>query len=244
MTQAKYLGLRISSDQNWESHISSITSEAHQRLSFLWCKLCHSPHKCCEMAYVSLVCSQLKYCRTIWDPTLQRRQTALEHIQCQAGRWARSQYGTASITGLLQDLGWKDLVNQSYDERLLILYKIIHGYLAIPPDEVNIRKTKRRSWIGEHLLGRPSIEWDPYRKTGWLLEWWSPAGSQHRTPKMSPGSILIFFKYSAEFIWGAYVGCWPVFLFLSHIFFAKYTTIDVLCPTNKMSGRMTTVHQF
>ena len=36
----------------------------------------------------------------------------------------------------------------------------------------------------------PSIEWAPNPKTGWLLEWWPPAGRRRRTPEMSPGSIL------------------------------------------------------
>ena len=44
VTQAKYLGLRISSDLNWEPHISSITSEAHQRLGFVWRNLHLHPH--------------------------------------------------------------------------------------------------------------------------------------------------------------------------------------------------------
>ena len=89
VTQAKYLGLRISSDLNWEPHISTITSEAHKRLGFVRRNLRGSPHKCRETAYISLVRSQLKYCCTIWDPTLQKHQSALERIQRQAARWTR-----------------------------------------------------------------------------------------------------------------------------------------------------------
>ena len=154
VTQAKYLGLRLSSDLNWEPHISSITSEAHQRLGFVRRNLCGSPHKCCETAYISLVRSQLEYCCTIWDPTLQKHQSALERIQRQAAWWTRSQYGTVSVTGLLWDLGWKDLANQCRDQRLILLYKIINGHLAIPPDEVNTKKTQRKSRKDDHLLER------------------------------------------------------------------------------------------
>ena len=99
VTQAKYSGLRISSDLSWEPHISPITSEVHQRLGFVRRNLSGSPQKCCETAYISLVRSQLEYCCTIWDPTLQKHQSALEHIQHQAARWTRSQYGTVSVTG-------------------------------------------------------------------------------------------------------------------------------------------------
>ena len=97
VTQAKYLGLRISSDLNWEPHISSITFEAHQRLGFVWRNLRGSPHKCRKTAYISLVRSQLEYCCTIWDPTLQKHQSALERIQRQAARRIRSQYRTVSV---------------------------------------------------------------------------------------------------------------------------------------------------
>ena len=154
VTQAKYLGLRISSDLNWEPHISSITSEAHQRLGFMWRNLRGSPHKCRKTAYISLVRSQLEYCCTIWDPTLQKHQSAtypapsstadpqsISHCQC--------------YTGLLWDLGWKDLANRCHDQRLILPYKIINGHLAIPPDEVNIKKTQRKSRKGNHLLERP-----------------------------------------------------------------------------------------
>ena len=115
VTQAKYLGLCITSDLNLEPHISSITSEAHQRLGCVRRNLHDSPHKCRETAYISLVRFQLEYYCTIWDSTLQKHQSALERIQRQAARWTRRQY----------DLGWQDLVNRRRDQRLILLYKII-----------------------------------------------------------------------------------------------------------------------
>jgi hypothetical protein len=35
VTSAKYLGLTLTNDMNWSSHISTVASKAHQRLGFL-----------------------------------------------------------------------------------------------------------------------------------------------------------------------------------------------------------------
>ena len=102
---AKYLGVLLSSDMSWSPHISSIVHNAHQRLGFIRRNLRGSPFKYREIAYQSLVRSQLKYCATIWDRTLKCDITKLEQIQRKAARWARGQYGIVSVTRLLRDLG-------------------------------------------------------------------------------------------------------------------------------------------
>ena len=95
---AKYLGVLLSSDMSWSPHISPIVHKAHQRLGFIRCNLRGSPFKYREIACQSLVHSQLKYCATVWDPTLKCDITKLEQIQQKAARWARGEYGIVSVT--------------------------------------------------------------------------------------------------------------------------------------------------
>ena len=60
------------------------------------------------------------------------------------------------MTKLLKDLGWKDLVNRRREQRLLLLYRIMYGHLAVPPKEVDLIKSERSSRKGSHALVRPS----------------------------------------------------------------------------------------
>ena len=140
---AKYLGVLLSSYMSWSPHISSNIHKAHQRLWFIRRNLRGSPFKYREIAYQSLVRSQLEYCATIWDPTLKCDITKLEQIQRKAARWARGEYGIVSVTRLLKGLGWADLADCRRNQRIILLYKILHNLLAVPPDSINIQRAPR-----------------------------------------------------------------------------------------------------
>ena len=61
----------------------------------------------------------------------------------QGSRWARGQYGSISVTQLLKDLKWRPLADRRRNHRIILLYKILHGSVNIPPETVDIRKSKR-----------------------------------------------------------------------------------------------------
>ena len=157
VSQAKYLGVTISDDLSWSPHISSITSKAHQRLGFLKRNLRGSPFKCRELAYSSLVRSQVDYCASIWDPTLKRDILELEKIQRKAARWVKGSYGVVSVTGLLRDLKWQPLADRRRDQRLILIYKILNSSISIPPKSVDIHINQRpqRGSSNPHKLIRP-----------------------------------------------------------------------------------------
>ena len=67
----------------------------------------------------------------------------IEHIQHIAARWARGQYGIISVTQLLKDLKWAPLVDRRRHHRLILLYKILNHHLAVPPEDVDIRRALR-----------------------------------------------------------------------------------------------------
>ena len=66
--QIKYLGVHISQDLKWNSHINSISSKANQTLGFLKCNLKFNSQTIKEKAYKSIVRPKLEYCSTVWDP--------------------------------------------------------------------------------------------------------------------------------------------------------------------------------
>ena len=68
MPQIKYLGVHISQDLKWNSHINSISSKANQTLGLLIHNLKINSQTNTEKAYKSIVRPKLEYCSTLWDP--------------------------------------------------------------------------------------------------------------------------------------------------------------------------------
>ena len=55
VTREKYLGITISNDLNWSTHINTITNKSNSKLGFLRRNLSRCPQKLRETAYLSLV---------------------------------------------------------------------------------------------------------------------------------------------------------------------------------------------
>ena len=64
-------------------------------------------------------------------------------VQRRAARWTCSNYDRkASVTEMVNNLGWRSLEQRRADARLCLFYKIVYGIVAIPlPDHIQ-RSTK------------------------------------------------------------------------------------------------------
>ena len=74
---------------------------------------------------------------------LKRDVDKLERVQRQGTRWAKGAHGVVSVSGILRELGWKELASLRKEQRLTMLHKILHGELAILHDAVNIKHMQR-----------------------------------------------------------------------------------------------------
>ena len=72
-TEVKYLGITLTNDLKWSTHVKQTSTKAHQRLGFVKRNLKGSPYKHREMAYTSLVRSPMEYCGAIWDQVSRAR---------------------------------------------------------------------------------------------------------------------------------------------------------------------------
>lgn len=68
VSQAKYLGLIITSNLSWNAHIDSIVYKASKRLGFLRCTLRHSTTNTKLSVYTTLVRLILDHGDIVWDP--------------------------------------------------------------------------------------------------------------------------------------------------------------------------------
>jgi len=145
-----YLGVTISEDLKWSSHISKITKKANSTLGFLRRNLKHCPEPCRKAAYLSLVRSTLEYSAIAWEPYLQKDIARLEKVQRQSARFITGDYTTRDpgcITRMLQRLKLPSLQDRRKANRLIFFYKVVEGLVPALPSQnflTPVRANKRR----------------------------------------------------------------------------------------------------
>ena len=76
-----YLGVTLSDDLKWTTHIGKITSKASSVLGFLRRNLRFCPPQVRKTAYLALIRSTLEYASNFWDPSQQGQIDKLERLQ-------------------------------------------------------------------------------------------------------------------------------------------------------------------
>ena len=66
----KYLGVTITNDLRWKTHVSNICTKANRTLGFLRRNLYACPQEVKEAAYKELVRPVLEYSGSVWDPRM------------------------------------------------------------------------------------------------------------------------------------------------------------------------------
>ena len=102
-----YLGLTLTENLKWSSHITKITKKANSTIGILRQNLKSCSQDCRKSAFISLVRSVLDYGSIIWDPYLSRDIEKLERVQRQAARFITGDYHSreeGSVTGMLDML--------------------------------------------------------------------------------------------------------------------------------------------
>ena len=143
----KYLGVTITNDLKWNTHVSNICTKANRTLGFLRRNLAACPLDVKESAYKGLVRQILEYVSSVWDPQSILLQDELEKVQKRAARFVTGNYvdyETGSMTGILKNLKWESLKKRRKDSRLIMLYKGLKGAASIPTNDLvpPIRRTR------------------------------------------------------------------------------------------------------
>ena len=132
-SEAKYLGITISNTLSWSNHVGVIAKKASNTLNFACRNLKYCPRDSKQMAYFSLVCLTMDYSAAVWDPHLKKDQHKLEMVNCCAARFVMNDFSTTtSVTTMLDNLQWPTLESWQENKRLVLMYKIVHGLVAVP----------------------------------------------------------------------------------------------------------------
>ena len=133
VNSAKYLGVTLSRDLDWDTHINNVTNKANQILGFLRRNLKISSSTIKEKAFKAFVRPLLEYASSVWDPYTQKTINKVEAVQRRAARFVLNRYhNTSSVSGMIVTLGWPSLHQRRRSARLGLLYKIHHGLVQCP----------------------------------------------------------------------------------------------------------------
>jgi hypothetical protein len=134
VTTAKYLGITISKDMNWDTHIDNITSKANKIIGFLRRNLPIQNTETETLAYKSMVRSNLEYCTSVWSPHTEKLKSKLEQVQHRAARYVTNRYhNTSSVSAMLNHLQLPTLEHRRNLNRITMLYKITNNLIAVDP---------------------------------------------------------------------------------------------------------------
>lgn len=122
----KYLGVHLSSDLSWTTHIAAVSSKASQSLGYLCRNLRNAPYDVRKLAYLTYVRPQLEYASSTWSPYQDYLIRMLEGVQNRAARFISGNYDYhSSVTRIKQDLAFQSLE----DRRVIALLCLFHRYI-------------------------------------------------------------------------------------------------------------------
>ena len=88
----KYLGVTITSDLRWNTHVSNVCTKANRTPGLLRRNLYFCPQEVKETAYKGLVHLVLDYGSSVWDPPGVVLQEELESVEKHAARFVTGNY--------------------------------------------------------------------------------------------------------------------------------------------------------
>ena len=130
-TEAKYLGVKITADLRWDTHITDVCNKANKTLGFLRRNSKTLNERLKNAAYKTFVRPVLEYASPVWDPSTANNIKALEKVQRRAVGWVKQDYRrSARVDTLRQQLLWRKAAKASTPHRLLQVPPRPHTHLV------------------------------------------------------------------------------------------------------------------
>ncbi len=123
----KHLGLTLSSNGKWHTHINNILSSSSKILGIMRKLKYKVSRKSLNQIYISDMRPILEYASVVWDGCTEYEKTSLERIQYEAARIVTGLTRSASIENIQNEIGWQSLSIRRTMQKLVIMYKSIHG---------------------------------------------------------------------------------------------------------------------
>ena len=143
---AKYLGITISNNLSWNTHINNICKKANSTINFLYRNFGSCSKEIKQRLYFSHVRPQLEYCSAIWDPHTQTNIAKLEAVQRRAARFVSGVFSREEhVTPILQKLNWIPLEERRARTKVTIMFKALNHLIDVPTDHLVLTQNSTRS---------------------------------------------------------------------------------------------------
>jgi len=134
VSEAKYLGLTLDTNLNFNRHIDIICKKANSTLGFIRKNTYYCQRYVKADAYNTYVRPILDYAAFVWPPHTIRNINILESVQRQAAHYVMSDYNRySSVSNMISALGWKSLKQHRNIQTLCVFYKILNGLVDVVP---------------------------------------------------------------------------------------------------------------
>ena len=110
MTVHEHLGLTLSSNLSWRTHILKIHQKAYKKLNLLKPLKHNLSRYTLEVLFKSLVRSSLEYADVFWDGCSESDSNLLESLQIEGARVVTGALKGVNRESLLNGLSWSNLV--------------------------------------------------------------------------------------------------------------------------------------
>ena len=141
----KYLGVTISSNLQWKSHVESVVMKANRLLGFIRVVAGKASTTAIFSLYKSLILPILEYACPAWHPNTTLQDQQLERVQRTATRLALKQRrGDMSYEDRLSLLNWSTLSSRRNFLLCSFSFKCLHGFTECRSLSSNIQINARR----------------------------------------------------------------------------------------------------
>ena len=117
----KHLGVILSSNNKWSSHIDSIIKSAFKQISFLRKIKYKFSKETLNKLYCSYIRSVLEYASEVWDGCNQGDSDRLEQVQLHAALRITGLPVFASLNPLYYETGWESLAERREKKKLTLM---------------------------------------------------------------------------------------------------------------------------
>ena len=150
-----YLGVELSSGMDWGHHVKNTVAKGQRSLNVLRRNLSGCSQETKSKAYTTMVRPILEYASNVWDPFQGTQIAALEAVQRRAARFACRNYSReASVTAMLNSLGWRLLQERRFISRQAMFFRAIKQQTATllpsyitPPPARSIRSSHDTRYV-------------------------------------------------------------------------------------------------
>ena len=127
----KHLGLTLSSNGQWHSHIDNIITSASKVLGIMRKLKFSFSRTALNQIFLSYILPILEYSCIVWDGCTTQNTNSLQRIQNEAARLVTGLTRSVSLENLYRECGWVSLEERRKQQKLILMYKSVNG--IVPP---------------------------------------------------------------------------------------------------------------